>query len=180
MAHEEQKNYCIKIKQQFPHFFKGNNVLDVGSLDINGNNRFLFENCSYLGIDVGDGLNVDLVSKTHEFDAPDNLYDVIISTECFEHDMYYNLSLINIVRMLSPGGLFIFTCATTGRPEHGTRRTTPADAPLLSNYDTWSDYYKNLTEQDIRDVIDINIVFEKYAFEIEPRANDLYFFGIKT
>ena len=179
MAHPEQKEFCERVLQQMPNLFENKNVLDVGSLDINGNNRFLFTNCTYCGIDIGNGPNVDIVSLSHEFQAPDETYDVIVSTECFEHDMHYKKSLINIVRILKKGGLFLFTCATTDRPEHGTRRTSPGNAPLLMSHLEWSDYYKNLTEQDIREVIDVDLIFDKYYFEVNNQAHDLYFWGIK-
>lgn len=181
MAHPEQKAFCEKVKALHPQFFEYKKVLDVGSLDINGNNRFLFENCSHLGIDIGPGPNVDVVSVAHEFNDPDGSYDVVISTECFEHDMHYDKSIKNIVRLLASGGMFVFTCATTGRPEHGTRRSDQGvNAPLLSSYDEWADYYKNLTEQDIRDVIDVDKVFKLYAFEVNSVSHDLYFWGIKA
>lgn len=179
MAHPEQKVFCSKVKELLPQFFSNKLVLDVGSLDINGNNRYLFEDCVFMGIDVGEGNNVDLVSKTHEFLMPDETYDVIISTECFEHDMYYDLSLENIVRLLKKDGLFLFTCATEGRPEHGTLRTSPADAPLLANFGEWSNYYKNLSESDIRKVINIENTFSSFAFEVNNNSHDLYFWGIK-
>lgn len=179
MAHIEQKEFCTKVKSLLPAYFDNKLVLDVGSLDINGSNRYLFDNCSYYGIDVGEGTNVDFVSKAHEFWMPDETYDVIISTECFEHDMFYDLSIENIVRMLKKDGLFIFTCATEGRPEHGTTRTSPEDAPLLASYGEWSDYYKNLTEQDIRAVIDIETIFKQFAFEVNDSSHDLYFWGVK-
>jgi SAM-dependent methyltransferase len=181
MAHPEQKAFCEKVKALHPSFFVNRNVLDVGSLDINGNNRFLFDNSTFLGIDVGPGPNVDIVAIAHEFTAPDGAYDFIVSTECFEHDMHYAKSIQNIVRMLASGGMFLFTCATTGRPEHGTRRSDGGvNAPLLSAHDDWADYYKNLTEQDIRDVIDVDKVFKSYAFEVNDAAHDLYFWGIKA
>lgn len=179
MAHLEQKQFCIKIKTSLPGYFNNKTVLDIGSLDINGSNRFLFDDCSYYGIDIGEGPNVDFVSKAHEFNPPDETYDTIISTECFEHDMYYDLSLKNIIRMLKRDGLFLFTCATDGRAEHGTTRTSPADAPLLASYEGWSDYYKNLTEQDIRNVLDIDSLFKEYDFEVNQMSHDLYFWGIK-
>jgi SAM-dependent methyltransferase len=182
MAHPEQKAFCERVKALHPSFFKNKRVLDVGSLDINGNNRFLFEESQHIGIDIGPGPNVDIVAIAHEFADPDGSYDVIISTECFEHDMHYAKSIQNIVRMLAPGGMFLFTCATTDRPEHGTRRSdSGVNAPLLASQgEDWSDYYKNLTEQDIRDVIDVDRVFTAYAFEVEPTAHDLYFWGIKA
>ena len=55
--------------------------------------------------------------------------------------------------MTRPEGLFTFTCASTGRPEHGTRRSGPQDAPLLMEQGDWGDYYKNLTEEDIRETL---------------------------
>lgn len=177
MAHKEQKEYCIKIKNKFPKYFQNKKVLDCGSLDINGNNRYLFDECEYVGIDVGEGKNVDIVSTIHEYKGNDEEYNFIISTECFEHDMHYRDSLQNIIRMLSPGGMFLFTCATTGRPEHGTKRTSPRDAPLLEG--EWSDYYKNLTEQDIRNVLDIENIFSDFGFEIHHGHKDLMFYGIK-
>lgn len=182
MAHPEQKAFCEKVKSLHPRLFEYKKVLDVGSLDINGNNRFLFDSSSYLGIDIGPGPNVDVVAVAHEFNDPDGSYDVIVSTECFEHDMHYDKSIRNIVRLLASGGLFLFTCATTGRPEHGTRRSDGGvNAPLLaSQNDDWADYYKNLTEQDIRNVIDVDKVFKLYVFEVNPVAHDLYFWGIKA
>lgn len=182
MAHPEQKAFCEKVKTLHPSLFKKATVLDVGSLDINGNNKFLFEDSSYIGIDVGPGPNVDFVSVGHEWKADDGAYTVIVSTECFEHDMHYAKTILNIIRMLAPGGMFLFTCASTGRPEHGTRKSDGGvNAPLLSSQsDDWADYYKNLTEQDIREVIDIDAIFSSYEFEVNEQAHDLYFWGIKA
>ena len=131
MSHLEQKRFCLSAKQQYPEYFEEKLVLDVGSLDINGSNRFLFQSCNYVGVDLLSGENVDFVSKAHELMLPDSTFDTIISTECFEHDKFYRESIINIIRMLKPGGMFIFTCATTGRPEHGTRRPQPFTAVAL-------------------------------------------------
>ena len=131
MAHNEQRDFCRSVKQILPSYFNNTMVLDIGSLDINGSNQFLFDDCLYIGVDVAEGRNVDLITTGHQLMLPDASVDVIISTECFEHDQFYDKTLKNIFRMLKPGGLFLFTCATTGRPEHGTRRTSPQDAPLL-------------------------------------------------
>ena len=173
MSHKEQREYCTRIKDLYPNKFKNVDVLDCGSLDINGNNKYLFEDYVYMGIDVGSGKNVDLVCPTHKLQFNNNCYSFIISTECFEHDTHYKESLLNIVRLLTSGGMFLFTCATTGRAEHGTTATSPKDAPFTN------DYYKNLTEQDIRDVIDIDAIFSEYAFEIDDKHKDLNFYGIK-
>jgi len=180
MAHKQQIEFCQKIKNSHSSFFSNKKVLDVGSLDVNGDNRYLFDNCEYTGIDIGNGKNVDIVCKGHEYSAPDEYYDFIISTECFEHDMHYKKTLQNIIRMLKPGGMLLFTCATTGREEHGTRRMHTWTAPLLSQHgDEWSDYYKNLTEEDIFEVFNPDHIFSEYYFETNNISCDLYFYGVK-
>lgn len=178
MAHKEQKEFFLKVRGLYPDRFKNCDVLDIGSLDINGNNRYLFENYQYIGVDVGYGKNVDVVSKGHEFTS-DKTFDIVISSECFEHDMFYKETINNCVNLTKNGGLFTFTCASTGRPEHGTRRTSKQDAPLLEQYGDWYDYYKNLTEDDIRTLLDVDNIFTEYYFEYNPISFDLYFWGIK-
>lgn len=182
MAHEEQRNFCKLIKKKFPEYFEGVTVLDVGSLDINGSNKYLFSgNIIYLGLDLAPGDNVDITGSAHDLALPPETFDTIISTECLEHDRYWQLTLKNAVRMLRPGGMLLTTCATTGRLEHGTRRTTPQDAPLLSQVDSdWSDYYRNLAEEDFREVLDIPSNFQFAEFTVEDATHDLYFVGIKS
>ena len=177
IAHKEQIAFATKIRNKYPEYFQDKKVLDCGSLDINGNNRYLFSEGTYTGVDVGAGKNVDIVSPVHELDLESDSFTFVISTEMLEHDMHYAKSLQNMARMLKPGSMLLFTCATTGRPEHGTRRTTPGDAPLLEG--EWSDYYKNLTEDDIRAIPGFIEAFETYYFEVNTAHKDLMFYGIK-
>ncbi|MGF6876461.1 DUF4915 domain-containing protein [Paraburkholderia sp. MM5477-R1] len=179
MAHQNQIDFCESVKRRFPNYFSNALVLDIGSLDLNGNNQYLFDDCRYLGLDLMPGDNVDIVAKGHELSLPEGTFDTIISTECFEHDRFYEKTLTNAVRMLKPGGMFIFTCATTGRPEHGTARTTPHDAPFIQLMGDWADYYKNLTEEDVRAAFEIDEVFSFYEFSVNHQTHDLYFAGIK-
>jgi autotransporter strand-loop-strand O-heptosyltransferase len=182
MAHPQQQEFCKRISTIFPQYFNGKKVLDIGSLDINGNNRFLLSgNYNYIGLDVGSGNNVDVIQVAHLYDAPNEQFDLIISTEVFEHDMFYERSIQNIIRMLKPGGAFIFTCASTGRPEHGTRKSDGSwAAPLLAEIsEEWSDYYKNLTEEDIHQVKGFDEAFPDGMFEYSAYPGDLYFFGVK-
>jgi hypothetical protein len=176
MAHFEQIEFCKRIRLMFQERFVESSVLDCGSLDINGSNRYLFENCTYIGIDISSGKNVDNVCLIHKYKS-DIKFDVIISTETLEHDMYYKLSLSNIIQLLKPNGLIIITCATTGRIEHGTKSLHPGTSPT-SQIPGWEYYYHNLTIDDIRRVIDLDSVFERYGFEINNSSKDLYFWGI--
>jgi SAM-dependent methyltransferase len=179
LAHIEQKEFCLKVKEKFPQYFDNQKVLEIGSLNINGTLRDLFTNCNYTGIDVGEGDCVDIVCVGHLFDAPDNSFDVVCSAESLEHDMFWGKTLLNSFRMLRSGGLYLMTCATTDRPIHGTRSCSPCNAPLLENLGEWGDYYKNLTEEDIRSVINPDEIFSEYLFEVNNISHDLYFFGIK-
>jgi hypothetical protein len=78
MSHEQQMNFCRRVRGMKPEFFREVLVLDVGSLDINGNNRALFTNCLYLGVDLGSGRNVDVVSPVHQLGLPDSTFDTIV------------------------------------------------------------------------------------------------------
>lgn len=184
MAHPEQMNFCISVKKNYPDLFKRSPisdksllVLDVGSLDINGNNRYLFEGpLMYIGVDVGEGKNVDVVCKGHEF-KPGIQFDVVISTECFEHDQHWKDTIKNCIDLTKSGGLFIFTCATTGRQEHGTTRSTPQDSPFT--HTLFNDYYMNLTEYDIRQVSGFEEAFSDMGFSTNDKTKDLYFYGVK-
>lgn len=196
MAHKEQKNFLDRIKNKFPNAFKECKVLDVGSFDVNGNEKPWFDNCDFIGLDIGPGKGVDVVCPANEYDAPDETFDTIISCECWEHNPFYKESILNCIRMLKPGGYFIFTCATTGRPIHGTASQDKIDQEkrktLQGNvFNEWitmpnvirkewnNEYYKNVTEKDIRSFLDINSIFSSYEFEIEKKHCDLYFWGIK-
>ena len=176
MAHSAQIEFCTGVKNLFPEFFKNKRVLDIGSQDINGNNRIYFLNPDYVGVDVSPGNNVDVVGPGHTYKS-NKLFDVVCSTECFEHDPFWSQTIRNMYDHLKPGGLFFFTCATDGRDEHGTRRTAPSDSDWTQH--EWEDYYMNLNEQHIRSVWNVETMFSVSQFLVNPGACDLYFFGIK-
>ena len=186
MAHEEQWIFCKKVKRLFPNKFKNVKVLDIGAFDVNGNAKFLFEQSTYIGLDIGEGPGVDIICPAQDYDAPDCYYDTIVPNECWEHNPYYAESIVNAVRMLKTGGLFLFTCATTGREIHGVKdlevycsekhpnwKTMPN--VLRENWD--NNYYKNLEEKDIRAALDIEKSFTSFSFEVEANHCDLYFWG---
>jgi len=170
--HTQQVEFINKLLNNYPEYKTNQTILDCGSLDINGNNRKFFESYkSYTGLDVGPGNNVDIISRVHEYKTKKK-YSVVISGEMLEHDQYWRESLSAMIKLLKKGGILIITCATEGRPEHGTNRTTPYDAPYIG------DYYKNLTEEDFRSVIDTEL-FSDFAFDVNTDNCDLYFYGIK-
>lgn len=169
--HGEVTKFCLEIKETYPEYFIGSEVLDVGSININGTNKGLFENCNYIGIDLIKGDNVDVVTPCHLMTGK---YDVIISTEAFEHDMYFEKSIKNIMQMLKPFGLFLFTCATTGRQEHGTINKLPGDS-ATTQIDGWENYYRNVTKNDVEKII---LPFMD-DYEFRKVNTDLQFYGFK-
>jgi hypothetical protein len=66
VSHSWQLDFVGAIKKSYPEFFTNAKVLEVGSLDINGSIRPFFENCDYLGVDLGEGRGVDMVAKGEE------------------------------------------------------------------------------------------------------------------
>jgi len=178
MAHPLQIKWCDDIKKRFSRFFRGRGkkALDIGSLDINGNNRYLFDTPEmYLGLDIVPGKNVDIVCPAHEYNGGDGSFDVVMSTNSLEHDMYYKLTLKKMVKLLKPGGLMFFS-ACYSRKEHGTKRTSPSQSGT-SQIKGWENYYKNLDLDDVRNSIDLANEFEFYELTIEHK--DIRFVGIK-
>lgn len=188
MAHKEQVNYVNKIKEKFPQYFTNKKVLGIGTFNVCGTEDQYFTQCDYSGLDLGPGPGVDIVCPAQDYDAPNETYDVIISCECFEHNPFYKETIQNSIRLLKPNGLFLFTCATTGRPVHGVKSLEEESKLKFPNWKTmpnvsrenWdNEYYKNLTEEDIRECANIDDVFSSYEFEVETNHCDLYFWGIK-
>jgi SAM-dependent methyltransferase len=168
------------IKNILPDYFEGKLILDVGAGDINGNNKYLFTNCEYNGNDVIEAKNVTIVSKTKDLPFQNQYFDTIISTECFEHDPTYRDSLKKIYDMLKDNGLFVFTCAGFGRPEHGTRKTAPKSSyGTIAKLVDMQDYYKNLTIKDVNEVLDLDKNFISWNSYYNVKSKDLYFVGIK-
>ena len=188
MAHKEQIEYVYSVKNKFGEYFKNKKVLGIGTFNVCGTEDAFFDECDYSGLDIGPGPGVDIICPAQDFDAPDETYDVIISCECFEHNPFYNGTIKNAVRMLKKNGLFLFTCATTGRPIHGTKTSDEIDKlkhdkwvtmPNVFREDWDNDYYKNLTEEDIRECINIDDNFKNYEFSVNEDHCDLYFWGLK-
>ena len=106
-----------------------------------------------------------------------NSFDVVLSCECFEHDPHWVDTFKNMIDLCKPNGLVIFSCATTGRKEHGTANSEPQSSPLTVQRG-W-DYYKNLTREDFEEQFNLNEYFQSFEFCVNTNSCDLYFNGIK-
>lgn len=171
------------LKQKFPKYFNGVKVLDIGSADINGTNKSWFDNCKYIGLDVAPYKNVDVVSVAHEYNALKESFDVVCSTSELEHDMYWDRTLLKMVELLKPEGLMWFV-AGHSMGEHGTRRNNPDDSLTVKlNDEKWPDYFKNISIEMVRSVLDLDKIFKEYEIKYVDEHNQpelfIYFWGIK-
>lgn len=177
MAHAEQQQFVQSVKASFSSFFKGGRIVEIGSLDINGTVRGFFEEpAEYIGVDLGPGRGVDVVCEGQDYDGATDGFDVAISVECFEHNPHWKETFANMFRMVRDEGLIVMTCATTGRPEHGTSRSDAGSSPLTVGKG-W-EYYKNLTESDFHAAFELNSMFSDYCFSVNTSSHDLYFWGL--
>jgi ubiquinone/menaquinone biosynthesis C-methylase UbiE len=173
MAHSQQRDFFQGVKNKKPEAFTGVEVLEVGSLNINGTVRDFFDSTRYIGADVAEGRDVDVVCNGENLDYPDNSFDAAVSAECFEHNPEWVATFRNMWRMSKK--YVMMTCASEGRAEHGTTRSDPGSSPLTLGWD----YYRNLTEQDFRAEFNLDEMFDSYYFDYNADSCDLYFYGEK-
>jgi SAM-dependent methyltransferase len=175
MAHKEQRAFFQTLQIFHPKYFKNAKVCEIGSLNINGSIRENFTECEYIGYDINQGTGVDQVAQGQLIGAMTGHFDTMVSAECFEHNPYWVETFANMLRMTRPGGMVAFSCASTGRPEHGTTRTTPGHSPLTVGQG-W-EYYKNLVDADFVNIFNMAGWFHTYQFFFCPSSFDLYFCG---
>ena len=176
MAHPQQAEFFLSVNERYPAQFKAARVLEVGSLDINGSVRDLFEDCDYTGVDLQIGPGVDLACPGQLLALPSEYFDTVVSAECFEHNPYWRETFANMLRMARPGGLVLISCATTGRKEHGTSRTRPDDSPFTVQA-RW-DYYRNLVADDLTRAANLPGWLAQWRFWTNYVSRDLYFVGL--
>ncbi len=105
---------CIKwgAKNITEQEIKGKRVIEVGSYDVNGSLRYIFEllkPAEYIGIDIVEGPGVDMICSA------DNLvqkfgqesFDVVISTCALEHIKNWKEAVSNIKRICKPNGIIL-------------------------------------------------------------------------
>lgn len=88
---------------------KRTRMLDVGSYSVNGSYRDLLKtnNCEYMGLDIVEGPNVDIVvNDIYDWNiVDDESFDYIISGQAFEHIEYPWLTIREMAKKLKPSGL---------------------------------------------------------------------------
>ena len=114
--HQQVVEFLGMCADRWPAYFSKTDVLEIGSMNINGTPRHHFTDCNYLGVDWRNGPDVDLISFGHDVQGD---FDVVISTETLEHDAYWQDTLDAMhSRLLRNPGLLIVTTAAFSRDKH--------------------------------------------------------------
>ena len=173
MAHPQQTIFAKTIIENINY----SSILEIGSYDVNGSIRdFIPSSKRYFGVDLIEGPSVDYVYDGQNLSL-NKKFDLGLCFEVFEHDPYYVNTFKNLYSHLVENGILIFTCASTGRIEHGTSRTDIGASPG-SNEIGWN-YYKNLKRRDFENKLQLKKMFSEYFFISHKPSNDLYFVGVK-
>lgn len=161
--HAESYNYVAKVVRNHKLNREGAVVVEVGSYDVNGSVRPLFDNVDkYVGIDKRDGPGVDHVGDGATY-KPGSAPDVVVSTSAIEHYDDPQAVIVNAHRILKPGGYLVLT--TVGHPwgRHSDDGTA---------YDPKRDTYSDITVEDVSDWL-AELEFEASAIESTPAGDIL-------
>jgi SAM-dependent methyltransferase len=93
-------------------------VLDLGGRNVNGTVRPLFPAAAWTCLDITPGEGVDIVADAATWQPNGRSFDLVMSTELFEHTSSWPAVCATAYRSLKPGGRFIVTTAAPGRPAH--------------------------------------------------------------
>jgi hypothetical protein len=150
--------------EKFYHKYCENNIenkkiLDVGSYEVNGTMKPIFEKGQYIGLDMEEGPNVDIVGVSHEIPFEKDEFDIIISSSCFEHDDMFWISYQEMCRVLKPGG-YMYIQAPSNGPYHGW----PGD-----NWRFYIDSWKALEKWGKKLGYEIELI-EHYIDEVTPHG----------
>jgi SAM-dependent methyltransferase len=116
-------------------------ILDIGSQDVNGTYKNLFENpkWKYYGLDIVAGENVNIVVKDiyRWKEIKNQSFDVVISGQALEHVEFFWITMLEIARVLKNNGLLCLIVPSSG-PEHrypkDCWRFFPDGLKALANY----------------------------------------------
>ena len=107
------------VKRLLERIPKGK-VLEVGSLDVNGNIRDLFGGWEYIGVDMRDGKNVDKIVNGHDLlkEFEPESFDLVVCIDTLEHDVRFWETIENMRGVLKTGGYLVVCVPSLRHPRH--------------------------------------------------------------
>lgn len=105
--HPDSMTLIGNFRNAYVDRIKDKTVLDVGSQDINGSYRSTFEQlgCKYVGTDIVQAPNVDILCTFERLPFDDNSFDVVVCGQTLEHAEKPWILAREMGRVLKPGGL---------------------------------------------------------------------------
>ena len=181
MAHFAQLQFFENFSSLISKLDFEINIVEIGSLDINGTIRNMFGNGErvrkYIGLDIDNGPGVDVVAQGHKFLIESkNKFNMILSAECLEHNPFWLETIEESINNLSRPGVLIFSWATTGRGVHGTHSQSSESAPFV--VEQWNSYYRNVSHSDLKKVKNRNLL-DLECVLINYQHKDLYWVAFK-
>jgi SAM-dependent methyltransferase len=154
------------IAQQASQLGRRAFVVELGSRDVNGGIRHLFDSTRYVGVDCVPGPGVDIVADAALYE-PDASPDVIVCAETLEHAPGAAAICRHAFDLLAPGGVFIVTAAGLGRLPH----SAIDGGPLRQG-----EFYRNVMADELERWLD---GFIETAMVVNPAVGDIYARAVK-
>lgn len=141
-------------------------VVELGSYNINGSVRPLFGEAAYTGVDIRPGLGVDVVADATTY-KPESHPDTVICCEVLEHTPDAAAIIANAFEILAPGGLLLLTMAMNPRIPHSA-----VDGLGVRP----GEHYQNISPDELSAWLES---FTAVQIEKHPARGDLYALAFK-
>ncbi|UCG53513.1 MAG: hypothetical protein JSW58_08145 [Candidatus Latescibacterota bacterium] len=116
--HLANLRWWIYCSGRWPRYFlKEATVIEIGSANINGSIRPIFDAEEYLGVDWREDRDVDYVALAHKLPGEDE-WDAVVSASMLEHDPHWRASLTKMVKLLRSNGALFLSWGVAGNPRH--------------------------------------------------------------
>ncbi len=142
-------------------------VCELGSFDVNGSCRELYQGWEYVGIDIRPGKGVNVVADISEPDLRTKhelgFFDVVVCTEVLEHCKGWQQVIANAADLLCPGGKFIVAAAALGRKPHNCD-----GGPEIPE----GEHYENIDPKDLAEILEQH--FSRHNIKVARNNNDVY------
>lgn len=161
-------------------------ILDIGSQDVNGTYKYLFDNpkWKYYGLDIVAGENVNIVVKDiyRWKEIKNQSFDVVISGQALEHVEFFWITMLEIARVLKNNGLLCLIVPSSG-PEHrypkDCWRFFPDGLKALANYsyletiEAYNCWENFVIDGEVNEWKDSVLIAKKIKYPVNKR---LYFY----
>jgi SAM-dependent methyltransferase len=114
-VHEAAWRFVERVATVLP---RRRRVVEFGSYNVNGSVRGLFPGAWSIGVDARPGVGVDVVADASQW-QPLRPVDCVACCEVLEYCAAAEQLCHNAHSILSPGGVFVVTCASELRAPHG-------------------------------------------------------------